>query len=644
MPFFPHFTRLMRWGASLLLAVLGCILLWNIAQRLEYNIYDTYARWSSRQSRPESKSPTRLILIDDESIERLRPQYGLPPWSRQSYVDIFRRIQQYKPATTVFDGHFMYFQRENDRTTFESLRQIPNLILGVVHQNTQSDKGISPNQWLEKQAGNYYLLNLGVVNILPDAQDGILRNINPIWPPTEATPGVFPALSLAAALDYLRQQKNSADWVIDWQEAPRQEVILYSENNPAINRHFPLHQNGNLLLHWKRLLSTQEKSQNSLSQLGLDISHPAYPLWKVLQASSPKEIAAIQNDLAGQIIIIGSASSIYQDAHHTPVSIRHSGADIQATAIDNFLGLKPIYPLPTLWQLPICIGLFLGAGALRIMVRNPQHSLLYTLGSMAIYGWLAYWLFYRYQVWIPVATPEISLGLGFIIANIWLSLMQDKEVALLEGHLSRLVSQSVFQEIRQMSRIITQGGRKLDITAMMVDIRNFTSLAESLPPQQVSNLLNEFYELVVSTVFKHRGTVDKFLGDGVMILFGAPVPDVSHAQDATMAALELVAASGALIEKWKQERSIDTEIGISLHSGSAFVGFIGPKNKLEYTAIGDTINICARLQEQSKAFNSAIVVSQDTLLQCSQHQQHFKPLGPVQIRGRDTAIDIWALK
>ena len=137
---------------------------------------------------------------------------------------------------------------------------------------------------------------------------------------------------------------------------------------------------------------------------------------------------------------------------------------------------------------------------------------------------------------------------------------------------------------------------------------------------------------------------DAILGDGVMILFGAPVPDINHAQDATLAALELVAASGALIEKWKRERSIDTEIGISLHSGSAFVGFIGPKNKLEYTAIGDTINICARLQEQTKAFNAAIIVSQDTLLQCPQQQQYFKPLGPATIRGRDTSIEIWALK
>lgn len=670
MPLSTLLSRLFRWGTPVLLAILGVFLTLAVSRQMEWGVYDLYSRWNAKQqevqpkekqAEPLAESPVTLILIDDASIEALKGTYGLPPWPRSAYLDIFRKLQSYRPAVTVFDGHFMYFERSEDRQTFDALRKIPHLVLGMVYQPEGPGDRLA-SQWLNRQAGNYYQLNLGVVNVQPSPNDGILRSVQPIWLPSSHTPGVFPSLALAAALEYKRVIEPGAAWVTDWEDSiqingqHRPSLVLLSEQFPQNSKRFKLQPGGGLLLQWRKLLSTQDNGSDA------DLSHQALSLWRVLNTKSPSDRLLCRQLLSGKIALIGASSSLHQDFHHTPMSIHHVGVDIQATAIDNFLsgqtsGLSPVVAAPSWWMPFSSVVFFAAAFLLRLKVSRVERGLLYTLGTMVIYAWLAFWAFYRHHLWVPVVTPEMFLLLGFLVANAWLTLARGKEVALLEGHLSRLVSRSVFGEIRKMSQIITQGGRKLEITAMMVDIRNFTSLAENLSPQEVNALLNEFYEIVVGTVFAYRGTVDKFLGDGVMILFGAPINDERHAWDALRASLALVAKGDALCNQWRENLGIETEIGISLHSGSAFVGFIGPKTKLEYTAIGDTVNLCARLQEEAKRLCTPLIVSGATVSRClgiasassgyppgdDWIGQYLSFQGEAHVRGREMPIKIWAL-
>lgn len=646
------FQNAYRWMIPVLLVLTGFFCLWWLSQQAEHWVFDAFSRWSAK---PSANSPVTLVIIDDESLSRLQEDFGQPPWPRMAYVTIFKRLQtDYKPAVTVFDGHFMNIQRQEDRQVFNALKTIPNLIVGLVTQNTTTQEYHEvPHRKFPAKVSDlsYYQLNLGVVNVLQNPDDGIIRKIIPLYTPKTNTPGILKSLALATTLEYLKVYSPHQAWGLNVLTPPGQPPILslYSEALPSLDKQIPVNVDGSILLRWQRLKTTAQ-----IQQMGFDGEHPAFshqafPLWRLLQAPAAEK-AQFQQTLKNGILMIGSSSSLYQDFHHTPLSVYHLGADIQATAIDNLLNSETIRLVPPWLNILVCLLCFVGVVLLRLKLNSLEKAVLYTLGSMIIYLWFAYWLFDAHAYAIHVVTPEVFMILGMLLSNLLLAILKDKEVSLLEGHLSKLVSQSVFKEIRSMSKIITQGGRKLDITALFVDIRNFTTLAENLPPQQVTDLLNEFYTLVVDTVFSHKGTVDKFMGDGVLILFGAPLPDAMHANLALDAAKDVLKKSETLTQRWKDTLGVDTRIGISINSGGAFVGFIGPKNKLEYTAIGDTINLCVRLQEQTKVFNEPMIISQYTLdalqpqtLQpkATEYPAEFKELAEITVKGREAPLVIY---
>jgi class 3 adenylate cyclase len=181
---------------------------------------------------------------------------------------------------------------------------------------------------------------------------------------------------------------------------------------------------------------------------------------------------------------------------------------------------------------------------------------------------------------------------------------------------------------------------------MFVDIRNFTKLSENLPPKEVTEILNTWYTQIEEIANEYRGTVDKFLGDGALIMFGAPLESTQHADMALRAGRKMIAASESLAVKWKEERNIDFSIGVAVNSGFAFVGFVGPKNKLEYTAIGDTVNTAARLQDQTKVFHTSLIFSENTLKQCQNVHlgSELNSLGSIKVRGKNQSIPIYTFE
>lgn len=282
------------------------------------------------------------------------------------------------------------------------------------------------------------------------------------------------------------------------------------------------------------------------------------------------------------------------------------------------------------WLPWLMLGLAFGSVfTLRIKLKSIEKSLLYTAGSMIIYVWLAFMAYTHGGIRLGVAMPLTGMGLAVLAGSMFLAVQGDQQVRLLEGHLSRLVSKDVFSEIRKRREVIGREGQHLEITSMVVDLREFTPWAENRSPQEVTELLNRFYAVVVETVFAYRGTIDKFMGDGILVIFGAPIADAEHRQKA-------LSCAQALVDRMHE---LPLQLGVSLHSGPAFVGFIGPSDKLEYTAIGDTVNLCSRLQQEAKTFQTPLIVSETVL----PPEPVFKKLATIQVRGRDQQIGIYAL-
>jgi adenylate cyclase len=184
------------------------------------------------------------------------------------------------------------------------------------------------------------------------------------------------------------------------------------------------------------------------------------------------------------------------------------------------------------------------------------------------------------------------------------------------------------------------GGRRADLTVLFSDIRGFTTFSEQLTPEEVVDLLNEYLTLMTEIIFSHGGTVDKFEGDAILAFFGAPQVHDDDPERAVQAALEMRDRLGELEDRWQELAKTSLKIGIALHTGQAVVGNIGSPRKMDYTVIGDTVNLASRLQDLTKGYGVSILISGATQARVK-HICRLRPLGPVEVRGRRQPVDLY---
>lgn len=199
----------------------------------------------------------------------------------------------------------------------------------------------------------------------------------------------------------------------------------------------------------------------------------------------------------------------------------------------------------------------------------------------------------------------------------------------------KYVSQHILEKILADKSIAKLEGEKRKITVLFSDIRNFTQISEKLPPETVVGFLNEYFEKMIEIVFKYHGTLDKFIGDGMMVEFGVPLDDTLQEVNAVLAAIEMQKTIQNLREKWKGCEYENIAVGIGIHTGEAIVGNIGSSKRMEYTAIGDTVNVASRLEFLTKEMGKEIIVSEQTY-QVAQTIQDlkFELIGKVSLKGR----------
>lgn len=217
-----------------------------------------------------------------------------------------------------------------------------------------------------------------------------------------------------------------------------------------------------------------------------------------------------------------------------------------------------------------------------------------------------------------------------------------KQRDMLKGVFSRYVSDHILDSVIKGGYQPNIEGERRKITVLFSDIRNFTQLSEQLSPEKVVNLLNDYFEAMVDIVFKHRGTLDKFMGDGMMVIFGAPEDDPYQEERAIRAALEMSRELERLCGEWKHGRDVSISAGIGINTGVAIVGNIGSHRHMEYTAIGDTVNLASRIESMTKEAGHAILVSDYTYVSV-RSQFVFKRIDNLAAKGKKEAIVVHAV-
>jgi len=186
------------------------------------------------------------------------------------------------------------------------------------------------------------------------------------------------------------------------------------------------------------------------------------------------------------------------------------------------------------------------------------------------------------------------------------------------------------------------GGEKLELSVLFSDIRGFTSISEKLKPEQLVSLLNEYLTEMTGIVLENKGLLDKYIGDAVMAVFGAPLHNDRHAYDACNAALEMMSRLKKLNEQWKERGIPVLDIGIGINTGEMVAGNMGSVERFDYTVMGDNVNLASRLEGLNKAYGTNIIISEYTKNKV-ENEFWFRSLDLVRVKGKKKAVEIFEL-
>ncbi len=399
-------------------------------------------------------------------------------------------------------------------------------------------------------------------------------------------------------------------------------------------------------IEWLQLGNVRIPVDNSVRALvpfrGPQGSFPYVSATDVIRGTAPVDA------LRDKIVLVGTTAKGLLDLRATPVAPDFPGVEVHANLISGILGPpgqtgretrimeNPAYTLGAEFILLIVSGLIM---AVVLPALSPLVATATTVALMlGIVGTnLAIW--YWGHLVFPLAAGMVMVLSLFLFNMSYGYLVEERGKRKLAGQFSQYIPPELVDELSRNPDAINVRSENKEMTVLFSDVRSFTTISESLKPEELSQLMNEYLTPMTEIIFRHRGTIDKYMGDAIMAFWGAPLEDAEHARHALQAAMAMLAELRAIQERFQAKGWPAIKIGIGLNTGSMSVGNMGSEFRKAYTVMGDAVNLGSRLEGLTKTYGVQIIVNETTAAAVPEYA--YRELDRVRVKGKDKPVTIY---
>lgn len=611
-----------------------------IREQLESKTYDLRLKLRNLIRQQSPASYIVIVAINDKSIEEI----GRWPWGRDIMAALINNISAARPKVIGVDILFTEKERpETDEKLAEAINKAGNVALATAFEVPQGEKALTPPKDVPD-----FLWDSAFMEV--KSQKGIKWKDFAVK--AEKVKPSLPEISAVAALGHvyaLPDMDGSQRWEIlslfyagdcypqfSLQIArialgiPMKGMVLYGGSGIGLGNAF---------------ISTDLYGRAGINYRGKEHSFEYFSASDIIKSKIP--LAALRN----KIVLVGTSALATYDQKVTPFSANMPGVEKNANVVENILLNNFIRKSPGVMELVVIIftGIFMGL-TLPGLKAVPGASL--ALGFILLYIAACCYLLIYQNLWANLLYPVANMFGIFTLVTVTKFFQEEKKSKEIRQMFSSYVSPKIVKELIENPGKARLGGERRVVTILFSDIIGFTSLSERRQPEEVVNLLNEYLREMTDIIFRWDGTLDKFVGDEIMALWGAPVEQPNHAELALRCALAMSEKLDELQIIWKGRGAEVLDAGIGINTGEVLIGNIGaPGKKMDYTAIGDHVNLAARVETLTRQYGTRILITENTYNYAEPiikkglfGHLEFRELAYVKVKGKEKEVKIFELK
>jgi adenylate cyclase len=354
-------------------------------------------------------------------------------------------------------------------------------------------------------------------------------------------------------------------------------------------------------------IPTDESMRLLVNYLGPPGTFPTYAFANVLQGHLS------DSTFRDAIVLIGGTASGLGDTFATPFAAALSGVERHATVIDNILRQDFLHRRHATALLDLAAIVLMGLSVGWLSPKCPSYwgsvaavglGGMYVAANLPAFTWAS--------LWVNLLFPLVAVAVNQSAITLCKYLTEERQKRLVRQAFQYYLHPTVVDQVSQNPHLLTLGGESRELTVLFSDIRSFSAIAEGLSPEALVHLLKEYLTIMTRVVFRHNGLLDKYIGDAIMAVYGAPLHDPEHAYRACRSALEMMEELRALRARWDSQGLPPLNIGIGINTAVMVVGNMGSELRFDYTVMGDGVNLASRLEGANKEYGANIIVSEST--------------------------------